>query len=112
MKTTIKTWQDLREGDVWLGMTVNDFCTDRLSVYLGESAGVCMDGSSINAFIKAGNNTVERKPENVEFETVIHERQGWAGGSNVGRLSCLEYADFSLGRFIGKRVKVTIEPLD
>ena len=107
MKVKIEKWYDLHVGDRWLGMEVEERNSSGMTFrradrepMLGASA-IDVSQFPIDVLIAAGNDTVERKPNSVEFE------------ATVGMTTCYTgyvIATDRLRSFDGQRVKVTIEP--
>ena len=99
----INSYKDLQPGDVWLGLTVSSKQRAyRDVVYFGDDRPWMMD-HAVQALIDAGNDEVERTPEEVTFETTVHK----VGNPCVAMFgSCAE-----IQPFIGMEVEVKVRKL-
>lgn len=101
----IKTPEDLKPGDLWLGLTVSKMCPEdegRKLRWFDSSPGG-MDFSTIQHLIDAGNDEVQREPEEVTFKSQV------VAAHEFAKLSYDVRTD--LKPFIGKTVEVTVRKL-
>lgn len=93
----ITSYRDLKPGDAWLGMTVSSRQHDSVVFPTVLGAHWIMN-SSVQALIDAGNDEVERAPEEVTFEHTV-----------VSVSACGAIIRADLAPFIGKTVEVTVK---
>ena len=107
MKVKISSWKDLKVGDVWLGLEVEEEFSSGVTFRRADRDPImgcaAMDVSSfpIDVLVHAGNDEVERRPKKVEFTCEVYE---CTHGTTVVNLP------WNSGFKKGQTVKVTIEP--
>lgn len=97
----IKSYTDLKPGDVWLGLTFVKAPTGCGFVFsIGGMVTYQMNSEAITALIDAGNDEVERTPEEVVCQSVPY-KCGSCGMINIVRTDLVP--------FIGETVEVTVK---
>lgn len=99
----IKSYQDLRPGDVWLGQTVRK-CDDHSIWFSTAASGLYLYSQMAQALIDHGYDEVERTPEQVTFSTEVFQS---GAAARIGYMP----GDQQLEPFIGEKVEVTVRKI-